>query len=531
MYLKISNRGCLHRDEVRLIGFSAKADKAANRNKIGQFGTGTAYATIAALRLGLEVAITSTDTLGRFFIRFEIEDLDMGGGKKTREVYLHYWGLGEDGEVIDVRRLPWNVDLAAFRDWDKPIGDDDARTFKILREFICNARDEDANFSVDTAEEQAFAPEGGTEVYIEYTDELDGIVRNPGRYFKFLAPNEGRLVVPGIGFVTTKSQPDMTRLFVQGVLVSCSTKTVFDNSILDYSLDDKGLVSEDRTIKRAGDFRRALGRLITGIRQENIIRAVIRNAINQSMSPEREALVTVFTMDEPAKSVWLKVLRGIYEWDDLCIASGNVQTDEDARQIYRHLPITVDSDLARFFNKALGIPFAKDIAPPKPEVSLLRFRDFSAESRQRFMAAFRIFAKYFPERALFPVTFFLAKTEREKKNIGAYAGVGDAIFKEIWIKAKSETDLPSFWELLWLLVHESRHCITRAGDYDRPFVKEAQRESMGFMARLEGRTKNFDDQPLPPLGNPDVLKPIIIDPLKVEGEEDFELDIDLSELE
>lgn len=531
MYLKISNQGCLHRDEVRLIGFSAKADKAANRNKIGQFGTGTAYATIAALRLGLEVAITSTDSLGRYFIRFEIEDLDMGGGKKTKEVYLHYWGLDDEGNAVDVRRLPWNVDIAAFRDWDKPIGDDDARTFKILREFICNARDEDMKFSVDVAEEQVFAPEGCTEVYIEYGEELDGVIRNPGRYFKFLASNEGRLVVPGVGFVTTKSESGVTRLFVQGVLVSCSREVLFDKSVLDYSLDEKGLVSEDRTIKRMSDFRKELGKLITRIKQEKLVRAILGNAITQSMSPERDALATVTSMDEPYRGIWLKALRERYKWDDLCIASGNVQTDEDARQIYNYLPLTVDSDLARFLNKALGIPFAKDIAPPAPEVELLRFRDLSVESRMRFEAAFRVFATYFPERTLFPVTFFRAKTEKEKERIGAYAGVGDAVYKEIWIQAKSETELPSFGSLLWLLIHESRHCATKANDYHRDFVKEAQREIMRLLARMLGRTKDFDDNPLPPLGNPDVLKPIIVDPLKIEGEEEFEVDIDLGEIE
>ncbi len=531
MYLKISNRGSLHRDEVRLIGFSAKANKAENRNKIGQFGTGTAYATIAALRLGLEVAISSTDRLGLYFLRFEIEDLDMGGGKKTREVYLHYWGLDEAGKVVSVRRLPWNVDLAAFRDWDRPIGDDESRTFKLLREFICNARDEDTNFSVDVAEEQSFAPEGRTEVYIEYSEELDSVIKNPGRYFKFLDPKASRLVVPGVGFITTKSQKDVTRLFVQGVLVSCSLPVILDGSVLDYSLDDKDLVSEDRTIKTQHRFRRELGRLITGIRQENLVKGIIAFAVKRSMSTEREALATVTEVDEPSRSVWIKALREFYGWEDLCIASGVVQTDEDARQVYGYLPIQVDSNLAAFFHKALGIPHAKDIAPPQPDLTLLRFRDFSAASRQRFRAAFRIFAKYFPDRSLFPVTFFLAKDGNVQKRVGAYAGSGDAIYKEIWIKALSETELPAFWDLLWLLVHESRHCATRAGDYERPFVKEAQMESMRFMARLEGRKKGFDDQSLPPLGSADALLPIIVDPKTDDAEEDFELDIDLGELD
>ncbi|MEA3249945.1 MAG: hypothetical protein U9Q03_06375 [Patescibacteria group bacterium] len=521
MYLEISNTGCLHRDEVRLIGFSAKADAPPDSNIIGQFGTGTAFATVAALRLGLEVAITSTDAFGRYFLRFELEDIDMGGGKKSQEIYLQYWTINDDGEAVRSCRKPWNIVIEAFRQWDKPIGDDDAKAFKILREFICNARDEDQDFTISEVKEQCFAPEGRTSVYLFHTDEVKKVLDTPERYFKFLVKDISTIEVPGIGRLTSKSEKDAlgkSRMFVQDILVSCDEDFLFNKALLDYSLNDRTLVSEDRTIKRTSDFRKALGRLIANIPDEALVRVILSQVINGESGVEQDALGYVLELKDPAKGRWLKALRANYKWDKLCLASGLASLDEDARQIYGYLPITVDSDLERFFGKALGIPKARDIVPNKPKYAFLRFRDLDEGSRHRFMAAFRIFARLFPHRVEYPIVFFLSDNEEEVKRVCAYAGGGEEKFTEIWIHALSPTELRDTRTLLSSLIHESRHNATKMLDYDRGFVAAAEDDILHLVCHMMGMGRNMSGELLKPLGDPDRIKPNIKDQIVIDEE-------------
>lgn len=528
MYLKISNRGSMSRDAVRLVGFTTKYDEPVGSHVIGQWGTGTAFATVAALRLGLDVAIASNDLLGPYVLRFEIEETTLGDGKTADEIMLNYWVPDGEGGVQNYR-IPWNISLTAFRDWDKPMGDDDAKAFKVLREFICNARDEDLDFTIGTVEEQTFAPEGHTCVFITRTDEIDEVLDRPERYFKFLAKDLAKFDVPGIGFLAPKSEKGMTRLFVQGVLASCETDIIFRSSLFDYGLDDRRFVSEDRTIKRYSEYRSALGRLIIGIGEESLVRGILEHVLAGKAETEKDALGTVTELDAQARIIWLKALHDLCKWDRLCIASGNTALDEDARQLYGSMPIKIDYVLHGFFSQALGLPHARELVPVITDIKRLRFDGFSARSQRRFRIAFRVFARFFPERAYLPVVFYLSADETMRKSISAFAGTGKTLYEEIWIAAKSETELHPFTRLLSALMHESRHCVTKADDYDRRFTREAEREMFVLMARLLGRDKDLSGQALPVLGDPDKLLPTIVDP--PEDEKDGGIDIDPKEFE
>jgi hypothetical protein len=512
MYLKISNKGQLNRHAIRLVGYSAKTMKRADPGIFGQFGTGTVYAAVTAVRLGLDVCITSTDSQGRYLLRFEVEETDMGDGLKAKEIYLNYWGLDGEGNAVSIWRIPWNQDIAAYRDFDEPIGDDDSRVFKLLREFICNAHDEDLEFSIHHVDGLEFAPEGMAEVYIENTAEMDAVFRNLERYFKFMSPALKKCDVPGIGSVYPKSQDGLIRKFVQGVLVSCNKLLYIGKPLFDYSLNNKGLVSEDRRIKNPQDYDRELGRLLVGIEDPRLVKLILEHAEKEVNAPESNALYTVSEMTDSARAVWLKVLCEIYGSEKICIATGNPQQDGDARQLYGYEVIRASSDVEIFLNKALGIPKSKEIVDYRYKIKLLPFSGFDSTSQQNFLTAYSIVMTQFPEIALIPFRFFYADTKKLPENLYAYAEFNNGEQGTILMRAISETELPDLHILVEMILHESTHCKTRAGDYDRKFVDMVEKRCLLLLARMSGLKNGFDGKPLPPKGIPNLLKPILPDP-------------------
>src|SRR5206468_2110153 len=117
-------------------------------------------------------------------------------------------------------RFPSQLTLDAFRDWDRPIGDDVMKVFKALREYIANAWDEDKAFTLEFVEAVTQAAPETSAVYITATDEIRHVLAHLPRYFKFLS-TEKPLLADYLGAVFAKSEPGNTRLFSQGVLVEC----------------------------------------------------------------------------------------------------------------------------------------------------------------------------------------------------------------------------------------------------------------------------------------------------------------------
>ena len=61
-YLLISNRGSCPRVLLTILGATTKRENFQDPSQGGWFGSGTKYAPVAALALGSEVIITSSDS-------------------------------------------------------------------------------------------------------------------------------------------------------------------------------------------------------------------------------------------------------------------------------------------------------------------------------------------------------------------------------------------------------------------------------------------------------------------------------------
>ena len=461
MFLKIKNQGTVGRKFYELIGASNKRNRMSDPNVIGNKGSGAKLAVVPLLRLGLDVAVSSSDSDGEYILRYDTQEVDLGS-RKASQIIFDY-GAGN--------RFPSQLTLEAFRDWDRPIGDDDMKVFKALREYIANAWDEDKNFTVEFVDVIVQASPGTSVAYLTATDEVRHILEHLPRYFKLLTKEKPRFATH-TGAILSKSEPGVTRLFSQGVLVDC--KKLHYTSVFDYSLDDKWLLSEERVIREWSDYQGAVGSLWFHINDITLIRELM-GAIFSSEDDgrlERAAIGSFKTPWSDNSVLWLQAWRELFG-EKALIGVGVVQTDQTARDTGWIVVDNVPYDIRKFL-QTCGIRNASDVVPkvPKPDekpdwVEIVP----TLQQQGWFDEAYAIFRRYYPAWQ-YPVHFFRGEGY-QWKNAGGHCGIKDRKFLEIWI---AELSLTSVKNILEILVHEGRHCHTKASDYDRRFTQDADRQ-------------------------------------------------------
>ena len=470
MYLKITNKGEVSRKFYELIGASSKRDRMDDPTVIGNKGSGAKLAVIPTLRLGLEVAISSSDLEGQYILRYITKEVSLGDKGTVNQIFFKY---DSDGE------FPSQLTTDAFQDWDKPIGDDQMKIFKALREYLVNAWDEDKDFTIEEVETICQTESGTTSVFITITEEIRQILNSLPRYFKILNDCQPLFSVSSDwdfvgGGIYSKSEPNVTRLFSQGVMIDCKTYDAY-STIFDYSLNDKYLLSEERIIKDFSDFRYQVGQLLMKLDDTATISQLFEALIKSEDSLELDAIGHVKNPPE-AMVTNFKIMWKLYFGIKAVLGVGVLQIDGDAKNLGYTVVSNLPSLLVSFL-KRCGVSTASDVVPkiPKEEEEddlLYEIIKLNEEQQQYFDEAYKKFLRYFPEAASLPIHFYRALDWRWE-NAAGHSGVGAKEYKEIWIAEKS---LSSVEKILKVLVHEGRHCYTQAGDYDRKFTQFADEQ-------------------------------------------------------
>ena len=514
-YLCISNRGSLNRKLLELIGLSTKRDRMADKSVIGNKGSGSKLAAVAALQLGISTGITSRDPRGSYFLEFDDDEITVEG-VVAHHVHYHYYLRGDkDDSELERLRFPSNMVLEAFPDWRMPIGSDDKRSFKVLREHICNAYDADRDFVWSVSEGRHFASEGRTSVFLGYSDEFRRIFEMPERYFKFLSKHRPCAVVEGVGEIWPKSDAANTRLFLLGVLVDCDGNRD-RTSLFDYSLFDKHMLSEERILKSASAYLAGVGTVFARLEDIDICRTVLRGIEKRTARFEERALGCIRDphLSKESKATWLAAAHEVFGEKIALPAINNEVANSDVVQMYGYKLLRLGSHDFQCFLRDIGVPNADDIFPKNPEdrVELVLFENLEEESRKRFDVAWGLFAKHFPYRAQYPI-FFFHPLDDAMKRMGGFAGYGETAYREIWIQTKTRTTLPSsLKEVLLILEHESRHCFTGLSDHERGFGEAAEEVIFALIVRIAAMTRDEGGDPLAPLGNAMAVYPTFGDP-------------------
>ena len=170
MYLKITNETeGFSRLYLELLGVSTKRD---NDDTIGQFGSGTKFAPIHALRNGWEWVSTGHDDNGLYTMSYKIDSDNADGIEIVQFVYEDEYG------VATTKDSSYSTGAGELG-WDSP--------FQIFREAFANALDAhyefDAEYWIDLVDEIGEPVYGEFSVYITADNELVDIHDNFDRYF------------------------------------------------------------------------------------------------------------------------------------------------------------------------------------------------------------------------------------------------------------------------------------------------------------------------------------------------------------
>lgn len=149
-YLKIENNGIL---DIRLVALMGGTTKAADRYKIGQFGTGLKYTLAFLFRNNLAFKIfAGTEEVK---IHTEVENI-----------------RGESFEIICINGQRTSITTRMGEDWE---------AWMIIRELWCNALDEGGALKEVTTQE--IGTEGKTTFYIQVDNQVQKILDNWHKYF------------------------------------------------------------------------------------------------------------------------------------------------------------------------------------------------------------------------------------------------------------------------------------------------------------------------------------------------------------
>ena len=238
MYIKITNEAeGFSRLYLELLGVSTKRD---NDDTIGQFGSGTKFAPIYALRNGWEWVNTGHDEDGLYTMWYDIDNDNPAGIDVVQFVY-------EDEDRCRVVKNSSYSSGAGELGWDSP--------FQIFREAFANALDAHYEFGskywIDLVEEVGQPKWGEFSVYITADDGLLEIYNNFDRYFSI---NRTDVIHEDtLGAKIYEKLPGEkeggVRIYHKGVLVyGPEIDGLMCQSLYDYDLPKVSL-NEERTLK------------------------------------------------------------------------------------------------------------------------------------------------------------------------------------------------------------------------------------------------------------------------------------------
>jgi hypothetical protein len=257
--------------------------------------------------------------------------------------------------------------------------------------------------------------------------------------------------------------------------------------MFDYSVLDKTLLSEERTVKSHSQLCARLAELVTLIDSPVFWKGLISGIIAGTASFEAGFLYYV------PKSFLARVVTAVRQaWVELfgeqaIIASDDRLLDEDARNKGYEVKSIAQDSLKKLLI-AFRIPQSSDVVTRTPEITEIAFEGLSKEEQAVFTLANTLLLVFYPDdNKLYPVHFF--ESLNPNVNWHGFAGANDRRYKEKWISRLALSSGPM--HVLLTLVHERRHCVSKAQDYTAAFEHQADLDQTSMMALHGPRSLTF----------------------------------------
>lgn len=450
-YIKIANNTQgVNRLYLEKLGLSTKRD---NEQTIGQFGSGSKFAPIAALRNSWEWINVGEDDLGSYKMQYIVQE-DSG----IDCIYYMY-----DDEVL--KPSSFTVD-AGVLSWDSP--------FQIFREAFSNALDdftENGNsYSIDLVDEVKYEP-GVFAVYLTADPSLTHIVNNFDQYFSIQ-----RTPIVDLDYIGKiyNCSDDNTHFFYKGVLVHNEDH---HPAIFDYELSSITL-NEERRIRSIYDLNSKVAYLFSKLKSYDdthveVAEKLIKNANKQAY----EWTIPSYFVDSyfhPDKdSAFVDAWKKIHG-DKIAVPS-NLMKYGAQFALRNHEIVEVASDFLYKILAAVGVECADTVLGDEVEYT---FCALGGEYLSMYDKALSIVTEFLPDfnSIVESVKFFVPEGEQD-----SIYGVANLANSNMYLSMKAFSSMQT---LIGTMVHEYDHISTSVGDDDLYFRNIADNHIGNLLIKL-----------------------------------------------
>lgn len=468
-YIRISNKaGDINRLFLEKLGLSTKRE---DQNTIGQFGSGSKFAPIAALRNGWQWINVGEDNYGPYQMEYVSEN------ENGIDCIYYKYTIGDE---VTLKPSSFTLD-AGVLSWDN--------NFQIFREAFSNALDEhilnNVPYRIDVVDEIIHEP-GVFAVYITAAEELLEIVNDFDKWFDInrtpcYKNHLGNLYIP---------ESDEINIYHKGVHIYGPIDNEGGSNIFDYSLKNVAL-NEERRIR---DTYYASGQ----------IAAIWQNIFHQT--PESS---TFAEAKEVCKRILSKVNDEHWEfayissyhftthtkmpegnalgaaWDDMygdtvMVSPFQTRFIFTLESVYGKQCLVISNDILFDQLAIAGVPTVESVAGDELEFD---FIEFTGNKLDMFNIAMKIMQDYDDQiNNVNDIKIFLPNDNQNSL-------LGVAKDSNIYLSTRAFADMET---LISTIIHELDHVTSGLKDGDREFRDLADKRIAKLVLELYGENvRNF----------------------------------------
>lgn len=444
-YIRISNKvDGVNRLYLEKLGLSTKRD---NEDTIGQFGSGSKFAPIAALRNGWKWINVGEDDLGPYKMEYVIKE-ESG----INCIYYLY-----DDEILKPSSF---VAEAGVLSWDSE--------FQIFREAFANALDEFIEFgnsySIEIVDEVKFEP-GTFSVYLTADPALIDIINNFDKYFSI----ERKPVASILSRDKIYSPYDSdANFYYKGVLVHSDTSVI---PIFNYEIPAVTL-NEERRVRNVYEVNSRVVRMFSFLKLDEPGHIDVAESLILNANRERwewtipvhniETWFDAFTTNN--ENVWQKAWSNIH--GDAIAVSSELMRFRAQFALRNVKAVEIKSATLYAILSRSGVPCADSVLGDEIDYE---FCELSERQTNLYDTAKSIVTSYLSDfdSVVKDTRFFIPQGEQDR-----ILGVANMAKNTMYLSVNCFDEMDT---LIGTMVHEYDHLSTGLGDDEVEFRSVADK--------------------------------------------------------
>lgn len=454
-YIRISNKADkVNRLYLEKLGLSTKRDDDLT---IGQFGSGSKFAPIAALRNGWEWINVGEDDLGEYKMQYVVKE---EGGIDC--IYYLY-----NDELM--KPSSFTLD-AGVLSWDSE--------FQIFREAFSNALDEFTScgneYSIDVVDEVKFES-GIFAVYLTASEELLQIISDFNKYFSIersaikVFDNNSKIFIP---------HDNEANFFYKGVLVH-TDKDSNKIPIFDYEFYNITL-NEERRVRNTYDIGARVAGMFAGLVSSDDTDISIAKILIQKANVDRwEWSINTFHIDSYFYETEFSAFRTAWFdlYGDSVAVSSELMKFKSQFAMRNHKVVEIKSEFLYKILEKVGVPCASSVLGDEVKYDFVEPESYMKRMFDEAIMIVDLYTKDYSD-IVNETKVFLPQGEQD-----SIYGVANMKERNVYISTRAFCDMQT---LVGTLIHEYDHIDSGFDDSDTLFRNVADNHIGKLLMQIYG---------------------------------------------